>query len=100
LGTVNFWQVRGLYEQANGSRSPPQRSLSTVRTPWIRMRNAPYMRTGPNPGPYRMRPDEVLAQLGVIAMAGSTEFAGTLGDNPDAADGDSASSATIPAPRM
>jgi hypothetical protein len=52
----------------------------------IRIRQTPFTRSGDNPGPYPMHPDDVLAQLIVIAMAGSTELPGTLGDDPDPVD--------------
>ena len=53
----------------------------------VRIRQTPYTRSGgANVGPYTVFPEEVFAQLGVIAMAGSDQLPGSLGDNPDPAD--------------
>lgn len=53
----------------------------------VRIRQTPYTRSGgANIGPYTVFPDEVFAQLGVIAMAGSDQLPGSLGDNADPAD--------------
>ncbi len=53
----------------------------------VRIRRTPYTRSGgANLGPYTVFPDEVFAQLGVIAMAGSDQLPGSLGDSPDPAD--------------
>jgi len=53
----------------------------------IKIRQTPYERSGgAHVGPYTVFPDEVRAQLGVIAMAGSSELPTTLGEDPDPAD--------------
>jgi hypothetical protein len=50
----------------------------------LKIRQTPYERTGgPHTGPYQVHPDEVRAQLMVIAMAGSGELPGTFAEEPD-----------------
>jgi hypothetical protein len=49
----------------------------------IKIRQTPFERSwGDHPGTFPVYPDEVLAQLGVIAAAGSSELP-VLGDDPD-----------------
>ncbi|WP_306536036.1 CFI-box-CTERM domain-containing protein [Geobacter sp.] len=55
----------------------------------IRIRQTPFDREfGDNPGTFEVHPDLVLAQIGVIAMAGSEDLPETLGEEPDPGDPD------------
>lgn len=55
----------------------------------IKIRQTPYQRSGgPHVGPYQVHPDRVRADITVIAMAGSADLPGTLGEDPDAGNSD------------